>query len=55
MINLQATNHLIKWGRTKFVHEEKLSKLPLEIMTLVPSTNNNGSDTEFSLKGRSFI
>jgi len=30
-------------------------KFLLEIMTLVPSANNIGSETEFILRGRSFI
>ena len=38
----------------KFVTEQKSSKLLLEIITLVSSTNNNGSGIEFILRGRSF-
>ena len=40
--------------RTKSDGEQK-SKFLLEMMTLVSSTNNIGSDTEFILRGRSFI
>jgi hypothetical protein len=41
--------------RTKFDTEQKSSKFLLEIMTLVLSANDIGSDTEFRLKERSFI
>jgi hypothetical protein len=41
--------------RTKFDTEEKFSKCLLEIMTLVSSANNIGSDTECIPEGRSFI
>ena len=40
--------------RTKSDGEQK-SIFLLEMMTLVSSTNNIGSDTEFILRGRSFI
>jgi hypothetical protein len=52
---LLAANHLIMQERTKFDTEEKSSKCLLEIMTLVSSANNIGSDTECIPKGRSFI
>jgi len=52
---LLAANNLIVRERTKFDTEEKSSKFLLEIMTLVSSANNIGSDTEFILRGRSFI
>jgi len=52
---LLAANHLIIWGRTKFKNEEKSSKFLLEIVTVVSSANNIGSDTEFILRGRLFI
>ena len=52
---LLATNHLIIQERTKFNIEQKFSKFLLEIKTLVSSANNIGSDTEFILRGRSFI
>jgi hypothetical protein len=51
---LLATNHLIT-ETTKFNNEQKSLKFLLEIMTLVSSANNTGSDTEFNLKGMSFI
>jgi len=51
---LLAANHLIKRERTKFDTEKKSSKFLLEIMTLV-SSMYIGSDTEFILRGRSFI
>jgi len=51
---LLAANHLIIRDRTKFDTEKKSSKFLLEIMTLVSSVYI-GSDTEFILRGRSFI
>jgi hypothetical protein len=51
---LTAANHLIVRDRNKF-DEHKSSTFLLEIMTLVSSANNVGSDTEFNLSGRSFI
>jgi hypothetical protein len=42
--------------RTKFDTEQKSFKFLLETMTAVPSAASNmGSDTEFILRGRSFI
>jgi hypothetical protein len=41
--------------RNKFDTEQKSIKVLFEIMTLVPSANNIGSETEFILRGRSFI
>jgi hypothetical protein len=52
---LLAANHLIIWERTKFDTELKSLKFLLEIMILVSPANNIGSDTEFVLRGRSFI
>jgi hypothetical protein len=52
---LLATNHLIIQERTKFNNEQKFLKFLLEIKTLLSSANNIGSDTEFILRGRSFI
>jgi len=40
--------------RTKFDTEQKSSKSLIEIMTLVSSANNTGSDTSFILRGRSY-
>jgi hypothetical protein len=40
---------------TKFDTEQKSSKFLLQIMTLMSSANNIGSDIEFVLRGRSFI
>jgi len=51
---LLAANHLIIQDRTKFGTEQKSSKFLLEIMTLISSVYI-GSDTEFILRGRSFI
>ena len=51
---LIAANHLIVRERNKFDEHKSLTFL-LEIMTLVSSVNNTGSDTEFILRGRSFI
>jgi len=50
---LLAANHLIIRERTKFDTEQKSLKFLLEIMILVQSANNIGSDTEFILMGRS--
>jgi hypothetical protein len=52
-INLLAVNHSIIWGTTKFDNDQKSLKFLLEIMTLVSSVNNTGSDTEFILMQRS--
>ena len=52
---LLTAKHLIVRERTKFGTEQKSSKFQLEIMTLVSLANNNGSDTEFILRGRSLI
>ena len=41
--------------RTKFDTERKCSTFQLEIMTLPSPANNNYSDIEFILRGRSFI
>ena len=41
--------------RTKFDIKQKSSKFLLEIKTLVLSSNNIVSNTEFILRGRSFI
>lgn len=46
---------MIIQDRSKFDTEEKSMKFLLEIMTLVPSTNNIGSETEFILRGRPLI
>jgi len=46
-IELLVTKYLIIWDRTKFDTEKKSSKFLLEIITLVSSANNIGSDTEF--------
>jgi hypothetical protein len=51
IISSKPFNHT----RTKFDTQQKSSKFLLEIMTLVSSANNMGSDTEFILRGRSFI
>ena len=48
--NLLVANHLII-----FDTEQKSLKFLLEIMTLVSSTINIGSDIGFILRGRSFI
>jgi len=48
---LLAANHLIIQERSKF-DTQKSMKFLLEIMTLVPSANNIGSETEFILRGR---
>ena len=45
----------IKRERTKLDTEQKSSKFLLEITTLVSLANNTGSETEFTLMGRSFI
>ena len=50
-----VANHLFIWERIKFDTEQKSLKFLLEIMTLVSSANNTGSDKEFNLSGRSFI
>jgi hypothetical protein len=50
-IKLLAANHLIIQERSKF-DTQKSTKFLLEIMTLVPSANNIGSETEFILRGR---
>jgi hypothetical protein len=52
---LLAVNHLIIWDRTIFDTEQKSSSFWREIMTLVSSANNIGSETEFTLRGRSLI
>jgi hypothetical protein len=52
---LLAANHLIIKERTKFDNVQKSSKFLLEIMTLVSSANNTVSDTEFVLRGRTFM
>jgi hypothetical protein len=52
---LLVANRVIIRQRTKFDTEQKSLKFLLEIMTLVSSANNTGSDTEFILRGRSFI
>ena len=52
---LLAANHLIIWERTKYDTEQKSLKFLLKVMTLVSSANDIGSDTEFILRGRSFI
>jgi len=44
---LLAANHLIIWDRTHFDTEQKSSIFLFEIMTLVSSANNIGSNTEF--------
>jgi len=45
----------IKCERTKFDTEQKSSKFLLEITALLSSANNTGSETEFILRGKSFI
>ena len=52
---LLAANHLIISKRTKFGAEQKSSKFLLQIMALASSANNIGFDTEFILRGMSFI
>ena len=52
---LLAEKHSIIWDRTKFDTEEKSSKLLFEIMILVSSALNVGSDEEFILGRRSVI
>jgi len=52
---LLAVNHLIIQERSKFDTKQKSMRFLLEIMTLVPSANNTGSETEFILRGRPFI
>jgi len=52
---LLPANHLMITETTKFYNEQKSLKFLLEIMTLVSSANNTGSDTEFILMGMSFI
>ena len=52
--NYLAANHLLIQERTILETEQKSPKFLLEIMTLVSSINNIGSDTEF-LRERSFI
>jgi len=52
---LLAVNHLIIQERTKLDIEYKSLKNLLEIITLVSSANNIGSNTEFIFRGRSFI
>jgi len=52
---LLSTNHLIIWERTKFDTVENCLKFLFEIMVLVSSANNIGSDTTFILRGREFI
>jgi hypothetical protein len=52
---LFAENHSIIQERTEFDIVQKSSKFLLEIMTLVSSENNIGSDKEFILSGRSLI
>ena len=44
---LLAANHLIIGEGNKLDNEQKSLKFLLEIMTLVSSANNMGSDTEF--------
>ena len=51
---LLAENHLIICERTKFATEQKSSKFLLEIMTLVLSANNTGSDIDF-LRGSFYM
>jgi len=53
--HLLLANHLIIQERTKFDTEQKSSKFQLEIVTLVSSAYNTGSDTERVLRGGSFI
>jgi hypothetical protein len=53
--NLLTADHLIIWEKTKFDTEQKSPKFLLEIMALMSSANNIGSDIEFILRGRSFI
>jgi hypothetical protein len=50
-----AANILVIWERNKFDTEEKSLKFQIEIMTLLSSANNTGSDTEFIHRGRLFI
>ena len=52
---LLTTNRLIARGRTKFDAEQKLRNFLLEIVTVVPSASKDGSDTEFIVRGRSYI
>jgi hypothetical protein len=52
---LFAANQSIIWERAEFDIIQKSSKSLLEIMTLMSSTNNIGSDKEFILRGRSLI
>jgi len=42
-------------ANTWYADEEKSIKLPLEIITLMPSANSIGSAREFICNGRSFI
>jgi hypothetical protein len=49
-IKLLTTKHLIIRERTKFDTEQKSSKFLLEIMTLISSAYNIGSDTEFIVR-----
>jgi len=53
--NYLAENHLLIQEGTILDTEQKFSKCLLEIMTLVSSINNIGSDIEFVLRERSFI
>jgi len=52
---LLAADHLIIQQRTKSDTEQKTLKFLLEIMTLVSTKYNIGSDTEFILRRMSFI
>jgi hypothetical protein len=52
---LLLANHLVIQERTKYDTEQKSSKFRLEVMTLVSSAYNIGSDTECILGGGSFI
>ena len=52
---LVATNQLIIWEWTKFDNEQKSSIFLLYIMIVVLWANNIGCDTEFILRGRSFM
>jgi hypothetical protein len=51
---LLDVNHLLIWERTVFDIVEKSSKFLLEIITLVSSVNEMGSDKVFIVGGRSF-
>jgi hypothetical protein len=53
--NLFAENHSVILERTEFDIIQKSSKFLLQIMTLVSSANNIGSDKEYILSGRSLI